>query len=469
MSKDSKKLISAVVSVFCTFCFIIVSVCIYKTGVIKGINTDADEGRKRIQIKLEQSEIVEGLFIDRNGAEITSYADSGEMAISNYPESLSYLIGYNSKRLGTSGLRKKYYTEIFDGKKDKVGASVFLTVDASVQDRLYGLLKGSVGSISVINAATGEIISLASRGDPEIGFNVNLIDTVYEENESTKTFYSDLYNRIDEFWYDRSVLAQDPPGSCAKIITTVCLLENDKADLTYTDTGYELDGLIHNYGYAVYGDVNLEKALNNSINTYFANAGLVLGGAKLKKTFNRFMVGTPVELDFTTLQSTFLKATNFSEFLVASNSYGQGELIMSPLHLAMTAGAIMNNGKMMHPYVVDHITNDNKTTYKSKSEVLSDTTDEDTAKEVKDLLYSNALFYGLYDHFSEDEVYIIAKTGTAEVGTTDKGDHIYYTLGIEINGVPYGICIDEVFSHGTGSSLKSKAISTIEILLDELQ
>ena len=196
MSKNSKKLISAVVSVFCSLCFIVLSVCVYKTGVIKGINTDADEGRKRIQIKLEQSEIVEGLFIDRNGTEITSYTDPGEMAISNYPESFSYLVGYNSKRLGTSGLRKKYYTDIFNGKKDKVGASVFLTVDASVQERLYGLLKGSVGSISVINAATGEIIAMTSRGDPDIGYNVNMIDTVYEENNSVKTFYSDLYNSI---------------------------------------------------------------------------------------------------------------------------------------------------------------------------------------------------------------------------------------------------------------------------------
>ena len=469
MTTRDKKMISLFVSVFCSLCFIVVSICVYKTGIFEGVNQEIDERRKGIEVKISQSETIEGLFIDRAGLEITSYSPPGEAALSNYPESFSYLIGFNSKRLGMDGLRKTYCNELFDGKKDNIGASLYLTVNASIQERLYGLLKGSVGSISVVNAKTGEIIAITSRGDPEIGYNVNLIDSVYTESDGHTVYYSDLYNTIEEFWHDRSVMAQDPPGSCAKIITSVSLVENSKKDFTYTDTGFELDGLIHNYGYNVYGDVDLEKALNNSINTYFAKAGLILGGAKLKKTFMNFMLGESIKLDFVTLHSTFLKDGNFSEFLVASNSYGQGELVMSPLHLAMTVGTVMNEGIMMRPYVVSHIVNDEKTTYKAKTEILSEATDAKTAEHVKNLLHSNAHYYGLYNHFSEDDVYIIAKTGTAEVGTTDNGNHIYYTIGIEINDVPYGICIDEVFAQNTGSSLKSRAISAIEILLDELQ
>lgn len=67
------------------------------------------------------------------------------------------------------------------------------------------------------------------------------------------------------------------------MITAVSLIENGKADLTYYDTGKELNGLIHNYGNFKYGETDLEKALNKSINTYFANAGLALGRSKLKK------------------------------------------------------------------------------------------------------------------------------------------------------------------------------------------
>ena len=75
--------------------------------------------------------------------------------------------------------------------------------------------------------------------------------------------------------------------------------------MTYTDTSRELNGLIHNYGYSVFGYVNTEQTLNNSINTFFAKAGLILEEPRLKKTINLFMVGTPVELDFTTLRSNF--------------------------------------------------------------------------------------------------------------------------------------------------------------------
>lgn len=56
------------------------------------------------------------------------------------------------------------------------------------------------------------------------------------------------------------------------------------------------------------------------------------------------MIGETIELDFTTIESKFLESAP-SDFLIASNAYGQGELVVSPLNLAMTAGAIMNNGK----------------------------------------------------------------------------------------------------------------------------
>ena len=110
-------------------------------------------------------------------------------------------IGYNAKRMGTSRLRETFFTELFADKKDHIGASsVHLTVDASIQARLYALLNGSVVSISVINARTREIIAITSRGAPEIGFNVNLIDGVYEGSENDILFYSELYNSIKEFW-----------------------------------------------------------------------------------------------------------------------------------------------------------------------------------------------------------------------------------------------------------------------------
>lgn len=467
---NTKKYFAAIISLFCAITIIISSTLVYKTGLIPDINPEIDEAKENAKIEKYQSDVVEGVFLDRNGETLTEAAGKGEAARIVYPEALSAVIGYNSKRMGVNGLRRTLYKYIYDGGKDGIGASVTLTLDSNVQNRVYKLLDGHVGSISIINASTGEIIALASRGDPEVGYNANKIDDYYDE--AGKKYYSDIYGAIDEFWFNRATLAQDPPGSCAKMITAVSLVENDKADYEYNDeTGNTLEHTIVNFGGYSYGKCDLQKALNNSVNTYFANAGITLGAGRLKKTFNNFMVGKTTELDFTTLKSNFInQGSDYSDFLLGSNAYGQGELVMSPLHLAMTAAAILNDGKMMKPYMVQKIENDDKTVFDTKPELLNNATDSTTAKTVQKLLSGTANSYGLYKGIeNRDRVTIIAKTGTAEVADKSKGNHIYYTMGIEIDGAAFGICIDRnhVPSNETGSTLKSTAIAVRDILISE--
>lgn len=466
----NKKLGAAIVSLVVALSVVICSVCIYGTGLISDINPEADEARITIEIDGIKKETIEGTFVDRSGEAITTSVEPGEAAIVNYPESFSPIIGYNSERMGTSHLRHELRSYLYDGGKDGVGATVQLTINASMQEKLYKLLDGHVGSISIINAETGEILAMVSRGDPKIGFDVNKIDDIYKQGETPEDvkYYSDLYNEVKEFYYNRATLAQDPPGSTAKVMTAVSLVENGKEDMVYYDeTGYYLGKTIHNYKYVAYGECDLKMALNQSINTYFANAGVELGGAKLKKTYKNFMVGESIELDFTTLNSTFIVDNQYSDFLIASNAYGQGELVMSPLHVAMMMGSIMNKGEMMKPYLIENITDDNKTVYKKNVETLSKVTDKDTCKKVKELLITNAEYYGFYDSFDKDDVTIIAKSGTADVADETKGNHIYYSVGVEFNGTPYGICIDRVNVPGASGELKSTVVDVIDILMSE--
>lgn len=475
MSNNVKKIMSAIGAFFSILCIAITLTVVSNTGLVEGLNPEKFEERLYEEIRQKKKETVEGVFLDRNEYAITSANDPGKAATLLYPESFSAIIGYNSSRLysktsktpGTSGLREKLYKYVFDGGKDNIGATVQLTVDAGLQESVYNLLDGSVGSISIINAETGEILAMASRGHATVGYNANLIDSV----DSNGDYYSDKYNAIDEFYYNRAVLAQDPPGSTAKVMTATCLIENGKEDLVYTDTGKYLNNKIVNVNNSVQGECTLEDALNKSVNTYFAYAANEeLGAAKLKETFARFMVGETVELDFCTLKSTFMKNTDYSSFLTASNGYGQGELVMTPLHIAMMMSSILNEGKMMTPYLIERITNDGKKVYSGDSELLSQATDKKTAKTVKELLYSNAKYYGLYEYFDKKDVYIIAKTGTAEVDRDDKNgnkinNHIYYAMGVEIDGTPYGICIDHYNTKEGSSTLKPVAVEVINALV----
>lgn len=476
MSNNVKKIMSAIGAFFSILCIAITLTVVSNTGLVEGLNPEKFEERLYEEIRQKKKETVEGVFLDRNEYAITSANDPGKAATLLYPESFSAIIGYNSSRLysktsktpGTSGLREKLYKYVFDGGKDNIGATVQLTVDAGLQESVYNLLDGSVGSISIINAETGEILAMASRGHTTIDYNANLIDSV----DSNGDYYSDKYNAIDEFYYNRAVLPQGAPGSTGKVMTTTSLVENGKEDLVYVDTGSYLNGKIINYGNYVYGECTLEDLLNKSVNTGFAYAANeVLGAAKLKDTFSRFMVGETVELDFCTLKSTFMKDnTGYSDFITASNGYGQGQLDMCPLHIAMVMSSIMNEGKMMTPYLIERITNDGKKVYSGDSDLLSQATDKKTAKTVKELLYSNAKYYGLYEYFDKKDVYIIAKTGTAEVDRADKNgekinNHIYYAMGVEIDDTSYGICIDHYNTKEGSSTLKPVAVEVINALV----
>ena len=474
MSKRNIKVLSLFLAIVCALSFGLSSAAFYKGGVVKELNPEADEAKLDVKIKTIKKETVEGIFIDINGEEITSYSEKGEAAICNYPEAFSALIGYNSKRMNVSSLRKRYGEYLYQPGKDGTGATIQLTLNAEIQQRCYDLLAGTIGSITIIDAQTGAVICMASRGDPNVGYNVNKIDDVYQKNDDGSViYYSDYYNSLkNAFYMNRCALASDPPGSTAKIITATSLVENDmEENLNYCDNGKEHG--IRNYGNKVYGETDIVKALNNSINTYFAYAGLELGPRKLKKTFNGFMIGVPFDTDFGKINSTYQTSRSLTDFMLASNAFGQGELQVAPLHLAMASAAILNDGTIMTPYMIYRIEDDGKVVYKGKPEVLNEATDKKSANKVKELLHTNADFYGLYGKtFDEDEAYIIAKTGTAQIKRNSEGKqyethHIYYAMGLEINNKKFGVCIDRENADATGSTLKDTAIEVIQILLNE--
>ena len=460
MIRLNKRKISLMVALFGGFCFLFVCFILFSTGVIKGVNKEIDAERdKLISVEIEKSSI-EGSITDRWGMAITSAVEPGVRAEATDPECFSYLIGYNSPIYGKSGLRQKYYAELFDGGKDGEGAEIRLTIDAELQKKCYDLLAGYVGSVTVMNVRTGEILALAARADEYVGYDVNKIDIADEEGD--RPF--DTYNKINAFWYNRATMKQDPPGSTFKIVTSACLIENGLEDFEYYDEGYyEVSGAkIYNYGKNVYGNCDLQYALSRSVNSYFAAAGVKLGARALMDTANKYMIGIPIELDFTQLDSNIDFSGLNNSFLIASTAYGQGNLQVPPMLLCMIAQSVMNNGVMVHPYLVAKITDEGKTVYEPSFEgPLSETIGPENNAKLKALLHNNGLYYG----FDEDEYgYVIAKTGTAEI-ENGASNHVYITLATDFGDNAYAVCIDHTNVTGaTGQGLAEDAKTVLEAL-----
>lgn len=386
---------------------------IIQTGIVVGANKDVDNKIRNLKQTEEAKQTIEGTIVDREGDAITYAEKAGKAAICLWAEEYSPIIGYNSPIYGTSGLRKTYEEKLLLGGKDRVGATIRLTTDNELQSFCYHLLGENIGSIVVLDNESSEILSIVSRSDEKISYNVNEIDTNYEK-----------YSAIPEFFYNRAVLAQDPPGSTWKMVTAATMIEEGIENYTYEDFG-EYHG-IRNAGGLAYGTTDLRRALIKSVNTYFASAGALLGGGKLKETASKFLVGEEIPLDFTVLTSSF-DLEYYQDSLVEQTAFGQGKTQISPFQIAMILQTIVNDGRMQKPYLIQKISDDGKVIHEGKTEILGSPISKDTCCKLKEYLNSVAESYG---YESNDYGTVYAKTGTAEVKT--KGyNHIYLVFADE--------------------------------------
>lgn len=397
--------------------FILVLLFLYylitESGIVVGANEEIDDKIRSLKQTEEAKQTTEGSIVDREGDLITCAQEAGTPAVCIWPEAYSAIVGYHSPIYGTSGLRKRYEENLLLGGKDKTGATICLTTDSRLQCFCYELLGGNIGSIVVLENASSEILSMVSRSDEDISYNVNEIDENYEK-----------YSAIPEFFYNRAVLAQDPPGSTWKMVTSAAIIEDGMENYTYEDTG-EYHG-IRNAGNAAYGTTDLTKALVKSVNTYFASAGSLLGGGKLKETASNFLVGEEIPLDFTVLTSSF-DLEYYQNPLVEQTAFGQGKTQISPLQIAMILQTIVNDGNMQKPYLIQEIRDDGKVLQEGETEILGSPISKETSGKLKEALHCVAENYGY-----EEDVYgtVYAKTGTAEIEAKNY-NHIYLVFADE--------------------------------------
>lgn len=430
------------------------------SGLIPGLSPEIDK-QQEVLIRRETMDItVEGQFVDRNGDPITEPGGPGEIATIIEDECYSYLVGYRTQKRDLSGLRKQLMSYLFFGGTDGVGSRITLTTDNGLQSYCYGILGNREGSVIVMDAKTGELLAFTSRSSAKMGYDADLYTKNYNE-----------YNSYPAFWYNRSTMTEDPPGSTFKIITSAALLENGMGGYIYDDLdgSYEVDGgAIHNAYGKIYGaGVDMEKALNKSVNVYFSSAAVDLGAHRLNSILSKFRFNEYIVTDFGRIKSTFKMKDMSSKGELAQAGYGQGSLAMSPLHIAMVMGTVLNDGVMTTPYVIQEIYDDgvDRIGEIHQAETVSRDTrvfSSETAATLKQYLHSTAISdsYG----FTEEKFGMVyAKTGTADL--TNGKNHAYMLIGLETEARDYAILIDVRNADVTSGSLKNSAVAILEYIL----
>lgn len=442
----------------------------YSVGLVPGkMNADSSADIQKlaqllgmeaesIQSSLDQSWVTEDSFVplSRISVSDTSLQDQlltiagvklSTVQVRTYPlgASASQLIGYvgtvtaedlekhkgegytSESVIGKSGLESLYEKELrgktgytlviedengeqksilaYTEKKD--GETIKLTIDSALQSQIYSEFQNDEGASVAMNPYTGEVLALVStpsynNNDFILGLSQGEWDTL-NNSESNP-----MYNRFRQAW---------APGSTLKPFTAAIGLSEGVLDpqKEYEDHGksWQKDNSWGDYYVTTledYSPVTLENALVYSDNIFFAKTALNIGADKFMSGLDKlgFNVDVPFEIKLTKSQyANDGKITK--EIQLADSGYGQGQVLVNPIHLASMYTAFSNNGNMIQPYLIY------KDTPSAKVWIETAISPEHTSILVDDLkaVVNRPEGSGYASHRTDME--LAGKTGTAEL------------------------------------------------------
>jgi Cell division protein FtsI/penicillin-binding protein 2 len=234
-------------------------------------------------------------------------------------------------------------------KKDPVnGEDIKLTIDASVQDAVYKEFNGDAGSAAAVNPKTGEVLALVSSPS----YNPNLFILGLSDSQWAALRDDPKKPMSNRF---ASVYA---PGSVFKTITAAIGLKtgalNPDEKVNIQGKQWQKDGSWGGHYVTRITDpgrpVNLRDALVMSDNIYLAQAALKIGKEKMASEVKNFGIGEQIPFAFIIKNSQISGDGSVkSDVLLADSGYGQGEVMMSTLHMSLIYSLFANGGNIPAP------------------------------------------------------------------------------------------------------------------------
>ena len=340
-----------------------------------------------------------------------------------------HVVGYSSEREGKTGIEatyNRYLTGSFGTEpllqrlnlKEKAGADVRLSLDTRVQEVAEEALGDQRGAVVAIDPRTGQVIAMASNP----GFDLSKVATDFSQIASQQG--SPLLNR--------AVQGRYPPGSTFKVVTATSALDSGEYTPDTEFPGgsvYETPGgPIRNFGNQSFGPHTLTTALTHSINTTFATIGDALGPERLGATMSAFGFGERPPIDLPDVEISGRRSgdrilPNDQEGEdTARIAIGQEQLTVTPLQMAMVAGAIANGGKLMAPRLMESITDrGGSVVQRSDPQEIGRVTSPENAaamtRMMEDVVREGT---GTAAALSSTGVTVAGKTGTAETDDPEK-------------------------------------------------
>lgn len=278
--------------------------------------------------------------------------------------------GYNETSLiGKAGLEQVYedtlrgndgaeiYIErgmdkITIASKDvKNGSDITLSIDTALQSKIYSEMAGEKGAATAVNPKTGEVLAMVSAPS----YDSNTFTTYISKTQETKWEENDYADELNRFNKTYS------PGSTMKFLTSVIGLENGVIDpneeKNIEGLTWQKDSSWGDYKITRVTDpgksVNLKDAANYSDNIYYGQVALDLGSEKFINGLKSFGIGEELTFEYPMETTQISNDGDLNrDILLADTGYGQGEVMVTPLHMALAYSTLANEGNIMQPRLV---------------------------------------------------------------------------------------------------------------------
>jgi penicillin-binding protein A len=383
----------------------------------------------------EQQQIPRGRILADDGSVIAKSIPQGKGVnrtyVRHYPMGslFGHPIGYSFISVAQSEF-EKFHNEELTGEESEFGTildeltgqkqegeQIVTSLDPHAQEvAMHALEAAGFGAVVAIEPSTGAIKVMASNP----GYNPNAISDPKKYGKLTQEkVASPLLNRATQGRY--------PPGSTFKVVTAAAGLESGvitpettiNAPGSIIDEGHELA----NDGNQDWGDITLDTALTNSVNTWFGQLGQKIGQDKLFTTMEKFGFNAkpPIDIPEEELLASGVYDFETGKMLTRNDpvdlarvAIGQERLLVTPLQDAMVAAAVANHGKLMKPQIWKRVVNvDGSVTKTMKPSVYSEPITAKTAEELTTAM-EGVVSEGTGTNAAISGVQVAGKTGTAE-------------------------------------------------------
>lgn len=308
--------------------------------------------------------VVRGEIYSADGvtlAETVTDSEGNEFRKYPYGRIFAHVVGYSDHgRTGIESLANFsllrsniFYMEkaISDLQGEKSpGDSVTTTLNYELQLRAFDALGRYDGAVVVMEPETGKLLAMVSKPD----FDPNTIDADWESLTAEDAEEgSVLVNRATQGLY--------PPGSTFKIFTTLAYMHQNPEN--YGEYSFQCSGsctennkTIHCHGNKAHGSENLRDSFANSCNSSYASIGLSLNIGQFGELCDSMLFNSSLPTSLEYSQSSFVLREGDGTSAVMETAIGQGKTLVTPFHMALISCAIANDGVLMQPYVIDHVT-----------------------------------------------------------------------------------------------------------------